>query len=271
MKGLRVDVRQRQALYARELFRQPFCKLDPSAVLPVQLFQLLAADGRLSVRHPVIEADIVKIQLPVFPVHGVLFLIHRKVFVALSIDPAAQRPVGKYAFIKLPAVGRYKAALSQGRHVLLLMKAEYAHVPQAACLFSLVFAAGIVGAVFDYCQAVFIGYFHDPIHFAALAVQVYRHDCLCPAGDSPLQRPGIEIQREGIHVSENHPGPQCRKRRRGGYPADGRGYHLVSGLYAGSDSRQGQARGGGCYGKGIFRMRNCPNTAMTAVILLFCR
>lgn len=193
--------------------------IGPAAFDPVrQLAQLNAPDGRLHFEHaPVRPEGLVQ---PA-KAGGVLAVVHGVVAFAVVL-------VGPGLLPHLSVVQRQQAALTAGRHDLVLTEGKGPRVPDAAYRTALVKCAMRLSAVLNHDQAMLAGQFHDWVHVAGPPSQVNGNDCAGLGGD---QRPdGVRRDVLGNRVDlGNHGDAAAHHRGTGrGYERPGRGDDLVA-------------------------------------------
>src|ERR1700677_5379020 len=75
--------------------------LDSAGVQRFELAQLNEADRGLHFGHAVVEADVVKFEMPISFAHGLSFFIDGKIFALGVIRAAAERAMGEHALEKI--------------------------------------------------------------------------------------------------------------------------------------------------------------------------
>ena len=145
-----------------------------AAALGVELLQV----GQLDPQQPGLQF----IQ-PAVGAHHLVLVAHPAAVVAEHPAPVGQVGV----------VGGDAAGVPEGPAALGGVKAETAHVPQAAHHPVMPVVAVALGAVLHHFQVVAAGNVHDLVHVAALAVEMHRQDGFGAGGDGSLDLAGVDV------------------------------------------------------------------------------
>ena len=159
------------------------------------------------------------------------------VVAALPVEMAgidrASRPFGEDVVIDRDA-----AAFAAG-HVLVIVEAERADVPDRAQLAAFVAAADPLAGVFDDDEIAALGDRHDRVHVACGAPHMNGHDGARARSDGGLDR--LRIDRDGlVDIDDQRDRADREHRSRGRHIGVGRDDHFVAGAEADGGHRRGE-------------------------------